>query len=187
MTDYAIAVAVSPAPTDYDLGVSKFFGAPTIPQEWLSTFDGDEIFFCQVRLAELAPFDPANRLPHTGYLYVFLHTGDGPYALRADVRYLPDEPDTVIEDFNAAVPEYERFTQAWRMEFSAADAEADGIKLFGTPSDWNYGDDAPPLLMQYDPLDSDMGFLDFLDGYLYLFFGADRRDLGAVTLHEEYS
>jgi hypothetical protein len=41
--------------------------------------------------------------------------------------------------------------------------------------------------MQFDPLDSEMGFLDFLDGFVYFFFGKDRTDLGEITVHEEFS
>ena len=60
-------------------------------------------------------------------------------------------------------------------------------RLFGVPSDWNYMDEPPKLLMQYDPLDNDMDFLDTLDGFVYLFFGENEKDLSAVTLREEYT
>ena len=32
-----------------------------------------------------------------------------------------------------------------------------------------------------------MNFLDAMDGFLYLFFGEDEGDFGAVTLHAEYT
>ena len=41
--------------------------------------------------------------------------------------------------------------------------------------------------MQFDPLDSKMGFLEHLDGFLYFIFGENERDFDAITLIEEYS
>ena len=41
--------------------------------------------------------------------------------------------------------------------------------------------------MQYDPLGNDMGFLDFLDGFVYFFFGEDEKDFEKITIMEEYS
>lgn len=183
----AIGIRVKRAPEGYDLGAGKFFGTPTIPEEWLDTFDDDEIFLCQIRLRDVAALDTAHRLPHKGYLYVFLHTAEGPYRLRADVRYYGGEPQVAVEAFNAAVEEYAAYDTAWLMEFAAVEEDYDGTKLFGLPSDWNYEDAPPPLLLQFDPLDGEMGFLDHLDGYLYFFFGEDPADFGAVLLTETYS
>ena len=183
----AIQISVTKAPQEYDLGASKFFGAPTLPEKWENDFYDDEMFLCQIRLSDIAHLDPENKLPHTGYLYIFLHTDGGYYGLEADVRYYDGEPTIAVDDFNLAVPDYERFNETYLMHFGQADEDADGTKLFGIPSDWNYETSAPKLLMQFDPLDSEMGFLDFLDGYLYFFFGEDEKDLSAVTLLEEYS
>lgn len=183
----AIRINVTKAESRYDLGASKFFGTPTVPQAWQADFYDDEIFFCQLRLADIAPLDPENRLPHTGYLYVFLHTGDGNWNLGADVRYYAGEPDMALDDFNGAVPGYERYNDAWLMEFSQGEDSDDCTRLFGVPSDWNYQEQPPKLLLQYDPLDSEMGFLDSVDGFLYLFFGEDERALSQVTLKLEYS
>ena len=44
----AIKIKVKRAGDNYDLAASKFFGAPTIPGEWLDDFDEDVIFFCQI-------------------------------------------------------------------------------------------------------------------------------------------
>jgi len=85
------------------------------------------------------------------------------------------------------VEDYERYTQAYLMEFSEADEDEICTKLFGLPSDWNYVDEPPKLLMQYDPLDNEMDFLDTLDGFVYLFFGKDERDFSQITLQEEYT
>ena len=183
----AIKITAKKAPEGYDLGASKFFGTPTVPLAWDGDFGEDEIFFCQIKLSDIAHIDTEGRLPHTGYLYVFLHTEDGQYHLGADVRYHDGDPELAIDGFNDAVEGYERYAEAFLMEFSEADCDEICTRLLGEPSDWNYADEPPRLLLQYDPLDNDMDFLDTLDGFLYLFFGEGERDLGQVTLHEEYT
>jgi hypothetical protein len=184
----AIKINVKKAPLDYDPSASKFFGAPAVPIEWQNDFDDDsEMFFCQIRLSDIAQLDTEGRLPHTGYLYVFLNTEDGQYRLRANLRYFDGEPDLVIDEFNSVVDGFERFTEAYLMEFSEACEDEICTRLFGIPSDWNYADEPPKLLMQYDPLDNEMDFLDTLDGFLYFFFDSDEKDVTKVTLHEEYT
>ena len=183
----AIKLTVTKAPAEYDLAASKFFGSPTVPLAWENTFDEDELFLCQIKLSDIAPLDKENRLPQSGYLYVFLHTEDGDYSLRPDVRYDDGEPELAIDGFNSALPDYERYNDAYLIEFSETDDDSDCTRLFGTPSDWNYESEPPKLLLQFDPLDSEMGFLDHLDGYLYFFFGKDTQDFSAITLQEEYS
>lgn len=183
----AIGIRVTAAEGDYDLAASKFFGSPTVPGEWADDFDEDVLFLCQFRLADLAALDTEDRLPHTGYLYIFLDTAEGDYHLQPDVRYYPGEPDTVLEDFNGSVTDYERFREPWLMSFEEVDEDETCTRLFGVPSDWNYEDEPPRLLMQFDPLDSDMGFLDHLDGFLYFVTGETDRDFDGVTLIEEYS
>ncbi len=183
----AIGIKVKKAPEDYDLGASKFFGSPTIPQSFENDFSDDEMFFCQIKLSDIAHLDKDNRLPHTGYLYIFLNTEDGHYSLRARVRYTEDEPEVAIDEFNSSVEGYEDFTDAFLMEFFPVDDSECCTRLFGCVSDWNYEDEPPALLLQFDPLDNDMGFLDFLDGFLYFFYGEDEGRLEDVFLTEEYS
>ena len=183
----AIGIKVKRAEGRYDPGASKFFGTPTVPANYVESFEDDEIFFCQIRLSDIAEYDKDNLLPHTGYLYVFLYTEDGKYNLRPDVRYYNGQPTHAIEGFNLDVEGYEDYDTEWLMEFYRTGEDADGIKLFGFPSDWNYVNDPPRLMMQYDPLDSEMGFLDSVDGYLYLFFSEDERDFDNINLHLEYS
>ena len=183
----AIKITVKKAPEDYDLGASKFFGAPTVPAVWEEDFYDDEIFFCQIRLSDIAGLDKENRLPHTGYLYIFLHTDGGDYDLQPDVRYWGGEGEVAIDDFNEAIEGYEDFGEAYLMEFGEADECEDCTRLFGLPSDWNYEGEPPALLMQYDPLDSEMGFLDHLDGFLYFLPGEGEYGLDGVSIHNEYS
>ena len=183
----AIRIKVKKAPEGYDLGASKFFGTPTVPLAWESDFYEEEIFFCQIRLSDIAELDSENRLPHTGYLYIFLNSEDENGRFCADVRYYDGEPELAIDDFNAAVEGYERYTEAYLMDFSAAGESEDGTRLFGVPSDWNYADLPPKLFLQYDPLDNQMGFLESLDGFVYFFFGEDEKDFEKISFMEEYS
>ncbi|MBE6707651.1 MAG: DUF1963 domain-containing protein [Ruminococcaceae bacterium] len=181
----AIGIKVVKSPERYDLGASKFFGDPTVPSEWENKFYNTEMFFCQIRLSDIAELDTENILPHTGYLYVFLDTESYPYEAR--VLYYDGEPDMVLDDFNADVTDAEHLTKGWLMNFEAAEADAEGIKLFGMPADWPYGDEPPKLLMQYDPLASGMGFRDSIDGFAYLAFAEGSDSLEDITYFEERS
>ena len=183
----AIGIRVKKVQGEYNLGVSKFFGTPTIPSEWTNVFFDDEIFFCQIRLSDIEEFDKENELPHTGYLYVFLHTENGDRNLEADVRCYDGQPTVAFDGFNESVEGYEHFNEPYLMEFFETDVDADCTRLLGMPSDWNYEEPAPKLLLQFDPLDSDMGFLNHLDGFVYFFFGEDEKDFKSVTVWEEYS
>lgn len=181
----AIGITVTKAPEKYDLGASKFFGTPTVPAAWTDKFDDNEIFFCQICLSDIAELDHDNKLPHTGYLYIFLDISSFPYKAR--VLHYDGEPDTAIDDFNAEIPGAENLCNAWLMSFAEVEDDAEGIKLFGTPADWCYGEDVPRILMQYDPLASDMGFADSIDGYAYFAFAEDSDKLEDVTYFEERS
>ena len=187
MSKKAIRINLTKAEENYDLSASKFFGVPTIPGEWLSDFDEYTIFFCQIRLADIAEYDTQNRLPHTGYLYIFLDTYGSEFNLVPIVRYYNGEPDTAVDDFNSAVPEYEEFTEAYLINFEPCDEYADGTRLFGLPQSLAEEEAEGELLMQFDPLDSEMGFLSHLDGYLYLFFGEDERDFSSITAISDFS
>ena len=100
---------------------------------------------------------------------------------------LSDITELAIDDFNASVEGYEQYHDAYLMEFSEADEDEICTRLFGVPSDWNYGGESPKLLMQYDPLDNEMGFLDTLDGFFYFFFVDDEKDFEKIILMEEYT
>jgi len=181
----AIGITVTKAPEKYDLGASKFFGTPTVPSEWRDDFYENEMFFCQIRLSDIAELDKEDRLPHTGYLYIFLDISGFPYEAR--VLYYDGEPDMALDDFNEDVPGAEHLCDAWLMSFASVEDDAEGIKLFGEPADWPYGEEPPKLLMQYDPLASKMGFADSIDGYAYFAFAEDSDKLEDVTYFEERS
>lgn len=181
----AIGINVTKANDGYDEGASKFFGAPAIPAEWQDIFDDDEMFFCQIRCSDIAQYDEQNILPHSGYIYVFLNTASYPYKPR--VMYYDGEPDTVIDDFNAEVDGAQHLIDGWLMSFSEAEESSEGNRLLGVPADWNYDGKKPEVFLQYDPLASDMGFADNIDGYIYLVFSDDAHSLDKVEYIEERS
>ena len=183
----AIGIRVHKKEGEQRLDASKFFGAPTIPLSWENDFYEDEIFFCQIRLEDIKEYDTENKLPHKGYLYIFLDTEEGDYSLRARVRYYDGKPELALLSFNETVEGYEYLNEEWQMEFYDAEEDTPSTRLFGVPSDWNYEDSPPELLLQFDPLDTSMGFLEFLDGFVYFFFGDDKRDFENVFITEEYS
>jgi hypothetical protein len=82
---------------------------------------------------------------------------------------------------------FEHLTRDYLMEFSICDDRETCTRLFGEPDDYNYEDAPPKLLLQFDPLDTDIGFLSHLDGFIYLFFGEDIKDFSKIKIMEEYS
>ena len=96
----AIKLNVTKAKGKYDLGSSKFLGHPTLPSKWVNAFDNDTIFFLQIRLSDIKDLDKENKLPHEGYLYIFLDTAYGEYDLRPIVKYYRGEPTDCVNSFN---------------------------------------------------------------------------------------
>lgn len=184
---YSIRMKLLPVDGEIDPSKSHFFGAPLIPGAWIDDFEDSVMFFCQINLSEASPYDPDGKLPKQGYLYVFFDTANEDYFLMPIVRYFDGEPDTVIDDFNNEVEEYESFTEPLAVEFSQASPGAYCMKLLGVPSDWNYPDAPPELLMQIDHLDDELCFHDEMDGVTYLFFGKDRQGFSDVEIYSEYS
>ena len=117
----------------------NFFGTPTLPPVW-RRLQGYGNFFCQIRCRDIAEAgliaENDERIPHSGYLYVFLDTAEYPY--RARVLHCVEEPAIAMDDFNAEVAGAEHLTDDWLMEFSPAEETAEGIRLLGLPTDWPY-------------------------------------------------
>lgn len=181
---YSIAIKVEKAAGEHDYTQSKFFGSPTVPNEWVERFYDDIIFLAQIRLSDIAEYDPDNILPHSGYLYFFLDAEMYPSdQLYVWVEYYDGEPDTIIDDFNELSPLPCGLNEDWLISFGAAPPDADGTKLLGLPSG-AAGEDTslPKLLLQYDPLDFEgVPYLENVDGYAYVLFGRDEKDFdGAV-------
>jgi len=172
----AIGIKIKKADGKHDLSASKFFGAPVIPAKWLESFSDDVIFFAQIRLSDIAELDTDNKLPHTGYLYLFLDIEMYPYQAMA--YYYDGEPNVVIDDFNEAEPRFAHLNEDWLMSFEPVDEDFDGIRLFGIPSSGYETDDE--LLLQFDPLAENTGFLDNIDGYAYFFFGEGKYRIDGI-------
>jgi uncharacterized protein YwqG len=184
----AIGMTLKKANGPHDLGASKFFGTPTIPGEWLEDLDEELIFLAQIRLEDIAELDKDNVLPHTGYLYFFVdsdaHFGQHAQAL---VMYSPEEPDTAVDDFNEGF-DIAGINEDWLIEFHEVEDDADGHKLLGRPYDWNYEEEAPMLLLQYDPLETEgISFMNAVDGVGYFFCGNDVEGFTEVIWQAEYS
>ena len=183
----AIRMKVHKASGDYDVGASKFLGSPVLPNRWINAFDSDTIFFLQIRLKDIAALDEENLLPHEGYLYFFLDTAGTEYSLQPIVKYTKTEPINVVNGFNEIVEGYEEYVDDYLIEFEKCDDYETGNKLLGKPNDWNYAEDPRDLLLQFDPLDSEMGIFSHLDGLIYFFFGKDRKTFKDVEIMEEIS
>ena len=183
----AIRLKVHKAEGDYDLGASKFLGSPVLPKKLENAFNDSTIFLLQLRLSDIAELDEENILPHVGYLYIFLDVSNSEYSLEPIVKYSKTEPTICLNGFNDIVDGYEEFTDDWLIEFEKCDDYETGNKLFGKPNDWDYAEESDQLLLQFDPLDSEMGLFDHLDGLIYFFFGKDRKNFKDVSIMEEIS
>lgn len=144
-----IKLKVEKAHGDYDYGTSKFFGAPTMPEEWLSdsTLSDDDFFFCQIKLSELRKFSDCTLLPEKGFLYFFL-TKESEEKFIPNVKLFNEEPDTLIDDFNFGFDFLGDTEAEFSIDFNNDDTSAE-TSLFIDDGD-NY------ILLQYDPLDDNM-------------------------------
>ena len=174
----AIGIKIKKADGNHDPGASKFFGAPVLPDGWAELFSEDIIFFGQIRLSDIAELDTENKLPHTGYLYLFLDVEMYPYQAMA--FYYDGEPNVVVDDFNEAEVQFAHLNEDWLMSFEPVKDDYDGIRLFGVPSSGLDTDEE--LFLQFDPLCENTGFLDNIDGYVYLFFGEGEKRIDGIGL-----
>ncbi|MBR5441480.1 MAG: hypothetical protein IKV44_00865 [Clostridia bacterium] len=144
-----IGIKVEKAHGEYDPGTSKFFGSPTMPEEWLSdgTVGDEDFFFCQLRLSEFKSYDKDGILPQNGFIYVFLTFEDGRFI--PNVRYATNEPDTLIDDFNAGFDFLGDTDAEYSIDFFNTDSAEDGTRLLVSNGD-------KTILLQYDPLDDNM-------------------------------
>ena len=107
---------------------------------------------------------------------------------RGLVIHSVEEVKIAITDFNSVSPIPNGLNDDYIIEFFKADDSYDGIKLLGYPSDWNYQNDSPALLLQFDPLDTEeLDFFSSMDGYIYFFFGKDKNNFNDIILCFEYS
>lgn len=170
-------------------------GFPSIPDPETDPESDDEdllTFICQVNLADIAQYDPAGRLPHSGFLYFFAaldyflgdtDAGWGP------IGYWPEEMFRVIyasetQDLHTHRVQWadgsDACLPAEEMRFGEAGMMADGQKLLGLPFFDEVREEAPGdiSLLQIDEDDRwnlrfyDCGMLNFLISPQDL---ADRR------------
>lgn len=144
-----IGIKVEKAHGEYDPGTSKFFGSPTMPEEWLSdgTIGDEDFFFCQLKLSEFKAYDKENIINHKGFIYIFLTEKDGDFV--PNVRYCEAEPDTLIDDFNAGFEFLGDVETEYSIDFFDTDDADDGTRIFV-----ENGEEI--TLLQYDPLDDGM-------------------------------
>lgn len=144
-----IGITVEKAHGEYDPGTSKFFGAPTMPEEWLSdgTINDEDFFFCQLKISELKKFDKDGLLPQKGFIYIFLSFEDGKFI--PNIRYCNSEPDTLIDDFNAGFDFLGDTDTEYSIDYFETDDAEDGTRLI-------VENDDNVILLQYDPLDDNM-------------------------------
>lgn len=144
-----VKLKVEKAYGDYDYGTSKFFGAPTMPEEWLSdgTLNDDDFFFCQIKLSELRSNSDCTILPEKGFLYIFLSKVDDE-AYTPNIKLCAEEPETLVDDFNLGFDFITEPDDEFSIDFSN-ESESAETSLFIDDGD-NY------ILLQYDPLDDNM-------------------------------
>ena len=145
-----IGIKVEKAHGEYDPGTSKFFGSPTMPEEWLAdeTIGDDDFFFCQLKLSEFKAFDKDNILPaKSGFIYFFLSETEN--GLKPTVQYFEKEPETLIDDFNAGFDSLGDIETEFSIDYFETKETTDGTGILVSDKD-------EIILLQYDPLDDGM-------------------------------
>ncbi len=144
-----IGIKVEKAHGEYDPGTSKFFGSPTMPEEWLAdgTVGDEDFFFCQLKVSEFKGFDKTGVAPQVGFIYFFLTFNDGVFI--PNVRYSAEEPDILIDDFNAGFDFLGDTETEYSIDYIKTDNESDGTGILAENGDII-------TLLQYDPLDDNM-------------------------------
>lgn len=145
-----IGIKVEKAHGEYDPGTSKFFGSPTMPEEWLAdgTIGDDDFFFCQLKLSEFKAFDKDNILPaKSGFIYFFLSETEN--GLKPNVQYFEKEPETLIDDFNAGFDSLGDIETEFSIDYFETKETTDGTGILISDKD-------EIILLQYDPLDDGM-------------------------------
>lgn len=162
-----IGITVEKLHGDYDPGTSKFFGAPTMPEEWLAdgTVGDDDFFFCQLKISEFKKYDTDGLLPQSGFIYIFLSFTDGKFI--PNIRYSASEPDTLIDDFNAGFDFLGDTEVDYSIDFFETTDCEDGTRILSN-------DCGKTVLLQYDPLDDNMPQ-----------FLADTEKIAYITVDED--
>ena len=145
-----MAIKINIRPTQDSLvGQSHWWGFPDLPEsvDWPANNDGDLLtFICQIRMDEIAQFDPEGLLPHEGMMWFFADmdyflgdmdarcNGIGEWQRDSYKVIYQKEVDELHtheyywEDGSLAVLEAERIT------FEDVGEEDFGFKLLGMPA-----------------------------------------------------
>lgn len=147
--DDLISIVVEKAHGDYDPGTSKFFGAPTCPDEWLENgfLGDDDFFFCQLNISEFKKYDSSGLLPEKGFIFVFLSKQGESFI--PNVRYCEENPQTLIDDFNAGFEDFGDIESEYSIDFNETPDENNASALLIDEGD-------AVVLLKYDPLDDNM-------------------------------
>jgi uncharacterized protein YwqG len=78
----SIVMRAKKSRTARERGASGFSGVPDLPRGFAWPRHNDEPLAClaQIRMSDVAPFDPDGRLPHTGMLHVFYAVQNMPWG-----------------------------------------------------------------------------------------------------------
>lgn len=144
-----IGITVEKAHGEYDPGTSKFFGAPTMPEDWLvdGTVKDEDFFFCQLKLSEFKSYDKNGLLPQVGFIYIFLTFDNGNFI--PNIRYSNTEPDTLIDDFNTGFDFLGNTDTEYSIDYFEGPEAEDGTAILLEEND-------TIILLRYDPLDDNM-------------------------------
>ncbi|MCR5349111.1 MAG: DUF1963 domain-containing protein [Bacilli bacterium] len=188
------AIGLKVAPFEgYGSRKSYFFGDPILPISLVDKFDDETFFFGMINLKEIASLDTEGKLPHEGFLYLFLHLLDSfedecPSHFAPVFFYSKVEPTHVVDDFNEVFLEtFPNIGTPKGMAFSAVPEDAMGTKLLGVPYDWNYENKPKELLLTISHLDEELDFCAYIDGLSYVFFGPKENPFGGATMFLERS
>ncbi len=140
---------------DIPLGASKVGGAPDLPPtvEWPTTTSGQLLpFLAQLRLAEVAPFDPEGDLPHSGLLSFFYAINDAGGELRVDtdlsawrVLWTPDDTAALVRHttpkalLDTPDSHFPACSVAFTRRLTLPSPEAQAIQRLGFTNDERHG------------------------------------------------
>lgn len=180
-------------PHELRLGGSRFNGAPDAPVGWAPP-EGEAIFVAQIDLAEVAPLDPAHRVPERGLLSFWLVLDEDGTA-HAHVAWFADPSALVAgtaperpvgmgfapevwpppdrSNFWPLDPPYGLARQAWAQRRAAQRSRSSGLFQYDRPDERALATDEI-VLLRVDTEDAYFGF----DEAACLHFVIPRADLG---------
>ena len=149
---------------------SRFFGDPVVPEKWADKepWPEDDIFMCQINLADLDGYDTEGLLPSEGYLYFFADLTDG---IEVHPILSTQEPDTIYEDCNMGFEEDisdDIFTD-WVIRFGK-----------GKGSILERVDDRI-VLLEFDPRHTQMDFLKDIGGKVRVTVPESEIKVGVIA------